>query len=52
MQTVKTDEWPLYPMYSGKCISRIRVGRVAPEVKPEWLATSILEGTEEDTEII
>lgn len=39
-------------MYFGKDAARIRVGRVEPGIKTEWLAAIIHEETGEHTEII
>lgn len=46
IQAIKTNEWILYPMYLGKYIARIRAGSVDPDVRPEWIAASILNRTE------
>lgn len=39
---LKTEEWALFPTYHGGRITRIRIGRVSPEIEVEWLARVIL----------
>lgn len=41
----------MYPTYLGRRMAHIRVRKVPLEIEPEVLATSILEGTKEETEI-
>lgn len=50
VQTIKTEEWALYPMYLGKSIARVRVSRVESYNESGWLVAAILEGTREDME--
>lgn len=40
------------PTVLDKHVARIGIGRIVPEIKPEWLMAAEIEGTLEDLQII
>lgn len=48
---LETAEWALLSIYQSKRVARIRIGRIPPAIREEWMATTVLEGTEVDARI-
>lgn len=37
----KSKKWILYPMYMGHKITKIRIGGILLEMKPEWMVATL-----------
>lgn len=51
-KVLKTGKWVLFPTYSRKRITRIRVGKIPPKIEVEWLAAAVLLNTSNGVEIL
>lgn len=45
---LKSTEWALLPNYIGKRITKVRIGRILPEIRAERMAVAVLVRTGED----
>uniref|UniRef100_A0A0L8HDN2 CCHC-type domain-containing protein n=1 Tax=Octopus bimaculoides TaxID=37653 RepID=A0A0L8HDN2_OCTBM len=49
---LRTDEWPLLPVYCGRRAARVRIGRLPLEIDMEWLVSVVIYKCKDKVHII